>query len=158
MSRPLTAKHAEEMPRATIESVSTPFQNPEVKAAFEDFPDSLRPGLLLLRELIFEEAAAMPAIGRLEECLKWGQPAYLTPDTKSASTIRLGMPKSGGFALYVHCQTTLISDFSALFPGDFIVEGNRAVCFEKLPPKKALEKLRVLIRSALSYHRSKKNS
>mgnify|MGYP000592624135 CR=1 FL=1 len=41
--------------------------------------------------------------------LRWGQPAYLAP---KGSTLRVGIPKSGGaFALFAHCQTTLIADF-----------------------------------------------
>lgn len=128
------------------------FADPEVQAVFEGFEPSLRPGLLRLREAIFQEAASMPEVGPIEECLKWGQPSYLTPETKSGSTIRLGVSKDGCFALYVHCQTTLISDFVALFPDDFIVEKNRAIRLRKLPTKQELDKLRVLIRAALTYH------
>ncbi|WP_193172223.1 DUF1801 domain-containing protein [Nisaea nitritireducens] len=128
-----------------------PFENPAVAAAYESFPPREREGLLALRDLIFETAAETPGVGPLEETLKWGQPAYLTPKTRSGSTIRLGLPKQGGFALYTHCQTTLIPDFRSLFPDDFRYEGNRAVHFREgtaLP----LDPLRLLIRSALTYH------
>ncbi len=128
-----------------------PFENPAVAAVFESFPTPKREGLLALRDLIFETAAETPGVGALEETLKWGQPAYLTPKTKSGSTIRLGLPKQGGFALYAHCQTTIIPDFRSLFPDEFQYEGNRAVHFKEgtsLP----LDPLRLLIRSALTYH------
>lgn len=128
-----------------------PFEDPAVAAAYESFPPREREGLLVLRDLIFETAAETPGVGRLEETLKWGQPAYLTPETRSGSTIRLGLPKQGGFALYTHCQTTIIPDFRSLFPDDFHYEGNRAVHFNEgtsLP----LDPLRLLIHSALTYH------
>jgi hypothetical protein len=131
------------------------FSDPAVEAAFDAFDPAVRDGLLALRHLIIEEAADTPGVGRLEETLKWGQPAYLTPETKSGSTIRLGVPKQGGYAIYAHCQTTILSDFQAIFGGDFDFEGNRAVTFR---PDEApdLEKLRLLIRSALTYHLAKR--
>ena len=127
------------------------FDDPDVEAAFAAFPEPARTGLLRLRGLIFETAATTAGVGTLRETLKWGQPAYLTPETRSGSTLRLGLPKQGGFAIYTHCQTTILSDFQSIFPGDFIYEGNRAIHFAdnaSLP----LEKLRLLIRSALTYH------
>ncbi|MGF1475062.1 MAG: DUF1801 domain-containing protein [Geminicoccaceae bacterium] len=131
-----------------------PFQNPDVEAAFASFPEPARTGLLTLRALIFDTAETEPGVGGLEETLKWGQPAYLTPETKSGSTIRLGLPKQGGFALYTHCQTTILSDFRSIFPHDFVYEGNRGIHFhdeDNLSP----DKLRLLIRSALTYHRKR---
>ena len=128
-----------------------PFQDPEVKARFDVFPDAARGGLLTLRRLIFDVAGSLPEVGRLEETLKWGQPAYLTPETRAGSTIRLGLPKTGGFAIYAHCQTTLISEFRELFPDDFDYEGNRAVRFRDAGAI-APDKLRILIARALTYH------
>lgn len=128
-----------------------PFDDPEVEAKFRLYPVPARKGLLVLRALIFETAGATPGVGTVLETLKWGQPAYLTPDTKSGSTIRLGLPKRGGFALYTHCRTTLISDFRSIFPDDFIYEGNRAIHF-KDGENLSLEKLQMLIGSALTYH------
>lgn len=128
-----------------------PIADPKVAAAFEVFAPDEREMLLQLRRLIFEVAAETKGVGRIEETLKWGQPAYLTPETKSGSTIRLGVPKSGGIAIFAHCQTSIISDFDAVFPGDFTLDGNRAV----LLPTDAdlpLDALRMLIRSGLIYH------
>lgn len=128
-----------------------PFKDSSVEAMFNAFPQPARTGLLALRSLIFETAAVTPDVGALQETLKWGQPAYLTPQTKSGSTIRLGLPKIGGFAIYTHCQTTILSDFQIMFPDDFVYEGNRAIQF-KDSDALALDKLRMLIRSALTYH------
>ena len=99
-------------------AVSPQFDDPNVERVFAAFPDEARQSLLELRTLIFDVAARNKRVGRLQETLKWGQPAYLTPETKSGSTIRLGLPKSGGFAIYTHCQISIISDFRALIPND----------------------------------------
>lgn len=128
-----------------------PFDDPNVAAAFAAFPEPERAGLMRLRALIFETAEALD-VGALEETLKWGQPAYLTPETKAGTTIRLGRPKTGGFAVYAHCQTTVIPEFRSLFPDDFTYEGNRAIWLtaeDALPE----EKLSMLISAALTYHR-----
>lgn len=128
-----------------------PFHDPAVANAFAAFPQPARTALLQLRDLIFEVAADTPEAGRIEETLKWGQPAYLTPDTKSGSTLRLSMPKNGGIGVYTHCQTTIMSDFQMLFPEDFTYEGNRAVHFKDTASLDTA-KLRLLIKSALTYH------
>ncbi|MCI2395523.1 DUF1801 domain-containing protein [Aliiroseovarius sp. N1F302] len=128
-----------------------PFASTAVAERFDGFPPDTRAGLLELRDLIFETADDLPAAGRIEETLKWGQPAYLTPDSRSGTTIRLGIPKTGGFALYVHCQTTLLSEFQSLFPDKFKYEGNRAIHFTPGQPL-PFEKLRLLIKNALTYH------
>lgn len=132
--------------------MSQPFEDPNVERAFSAFPDEVKNGLLRLRGLIFDVAARTEGVGRLEETLKWGQPAYLTPETKSGTTIRLGCPKAGGFAIYVHCQTSIVSDFQALLPDDFDYEGHRAIHFATAVDLPA-EKLELFIARALTYHR-----
>ena len=134
-----------------MQNPAPPFEDPAVQAAFAAFPEPARPGLLQLRQLIFETATQTPGVGEIGETLKWGQPAYLTPRTRSGSTIRLGIPKTGGFALYAHCRTTIISGFRDHFPDEFGYEGNRAVLFregDELPEAP----LRLLIRTALTWH------
>ena len=125
---------------------------PAVRVAFDAFPAPARTGCLALRALIFETAAQMPEIGCIAEELRWGEPAYLTPETKSGSTIRLGVPKSGGYALFVHCRTTLIADFREIAPPDWRFDGTRAVLFDTAHPPQP-EPLALLIRAALTYHR-----
>ena len=51
------------------------FQNTAVAQAFEAYPPNMRARLLALRELIFKVAVSTPGIGKLEETLKWGEPA-----------------------------------------------------------------------------------
>ena len=47
-----------------------------------------------------------------------GQPSYLTPETKSGSTIRIDQVKAaaGQYAVYFHCQTDLVETFRELYP------------------------------------------
>lgn len=128
-----------------------PIEDPKVVSVFASFPENERNGLMALRELIFETARKTEGVGRLYETLKWGQPAYLTPETKSGSTIRLGLSKQGGFAIYTHCRTSLLSDFQFIFPKEFTYEGNRAIHFHAGVPL-SLGRLEMLVRSALTYH------
>lgn len=122
-----------------------------VAATFAAFPPGARAGLRALRELIFAVAAQTPEAGRVSEELRWGQPAYLTPETGSGSTLRLGVPKSGGFALFVHCQSSLMEEFRTLAGPDWPVEGKRAILFDD-PALLTDPALRLLIRRALTYH------
>lgn len=132
------------------------FPDAAVKEAFDAVPARAREGLLALRTLIFEAAGATQSAGRVEETLKWGQPAYLTPDTKSGSTIRLGVPKSPehDYALFVHCQSDLTRQFETNYPGEFEFEGTRAVLFRADKPIPA-DALRHCIAMALTYHSRK---
>ena len=78
-----------------------PFQNSEVKDIYRAYPAKLREKLMRLRQLIFETAAQLQDVGPLEETLKWGQPSYLTKQSKSGTTIRV---KENGFDDLVHFE------------------------------------------------------
>jgi hypothetical protein len=134
-----------------------PFPSAAVAQAFETFAPPMRKKLLRLRALIFETAAATPGVGELEETLKWGEPAYLTPQSRSGSTLRIGWKKSqpSQYAMYFNCQTTLVDRFRTLFPHDFIFEGNRAIVFQAADAVPT-DTLAHCIAAALTYHRSKR--
>ena len=129
------------------------FSNPAVEAVFAAYPKSLRAPLLDLRRTIFSVAAETDGVGTLVETLKWGQPASLTERPKSGSTIRIDAVKGRAdrYALYVHCQTTLVPTYRELYPNDFTFEGNRALIFstEDALPQDALKHCIAL---ALTYH------
>ncbi|MEM1163375.1 MAG: DUF1801 domain-containing protein [Pseudomonadota bacterium] len=127
------------------------FEDPEVAKVFASFPPGARAGLLVLRNLILRVAAETDGVGTLQETLKWGQPAYLTVRPRSGSTLRLGVPKTGGFAIYAHCQTTIISEFRDVFPADFAYDGNRAVLFRD-GERPDTARLEMLVRRGLTYH------
>jgi hypothetical protein len=102
--------------------------DPAVKAVFNAYPKPLKAKLLALRRLILDTAAAIKDVGELEETLKWGQPSYLTRETKSGSTIRIDRVKSSNqVAMYFHCQTDLVATFRELYPNEPTYAGNRAV-------------------------------
>lgn len=128
-----------------------PFQTPKVKAAYDAFGQKQRVIALILRELVFEVAMDTPQAGEVEETLKWGQPSFITPKTKSGSTLRIGVTKSGDTGLYAHCGTSIISDYAATFPGDDRIDGNRGVLFSTADDI-AKDRLRHLIRHGLTYH------
>ncbi|OED48545.1 DUF1801 domain-containing protein [Leisingera sp. S232] len=106
------------------------FAGPEIETAFAVSDPLAQEGLLRLRRLILDTVAETPEAGRVEEVLRWGQPSYITPDTKIGSTIRLGVPKAARFALFVHCQSQLIPEFAKVFPAWDRLEGTRAVLFD----------------------------
>lgn len=131
-----------------------PFENAAVAEAFEVYPPAIRQKLLALRELIFETAAVTEGVGKLTETLKWGEPAYLTSESKSGSTIRIDWKKShpSQYAMYFHCQTNLIETFRTTFPADLKFEGQRAIILQEsevLPTRQ----LAFCIAQALTYHR-----
>ena len=126
----------------------TPFDDPKVAAAFDAMPKDARAGSLTLREMIFETAATLPHTQPLQEALRWGQPAYLAP---KGSTIRLGGHKAAPFALFVHCQSRLMGDFTSAFPGEDRIDGNRAVLFDE-PAQIDPTRHGWLIARALTYH------
>jgi Domain of unknown function (DU1801) len=117
----------------------------------------VRTKLLALRRLIFETAKATKGVGQLEETLKWGQPSYLTPETKSGSTIRIDQVKSAAnqYAVYFHCQTDLVATFRELYPREFSYGGNRSILFnaEEIIDEPALRHCLAL---ALTYHLNKR--
>ena len=70
-----------------------PFQSSAVEQVFRGYPNELRAKLMRLRQLIFEAAAGLEGVGPLDETLKWGQPSYLTSQSKSGTTIRVDQIK-----------------------------------------------------------------
>ena len=131
--------------------------DPAVEAVFGAYPKPVKAKLLALRRLIFDTAKATKGVGALEETLKWGQPSYLTPETKSGSTIRIDQvkPEAGQVAVYFHCQTNLVETFRELYP-ELSYSGNRAILLDagnKLPEAE----LRHCVALALTYHLGKRN-
>ena len=129
---------------------------PHVQQAFDDYPPGIRRRLLQLRKLIFATAARDPAIGPLTETLKWGEPAYLTEQSKSGSTLRIGWKASDPdrFAMYFNCQTTIVDSLRTLHP-ELVFEGNRALLFDRAAalPEAAVRRC---IEHALTYHAAKR--
>lgn len=133
-----------------------PFASPIVAAIFSNYPETVRPHMLALRELVFAVAAGTAGVGPLEETLKWGEPAYLTSASKSGTTIRIDWKSKtpAVCALYFNCQTDLVDRFRTLFGDALGFEGNRAVLVPVVKPLPE-DMLRTCIGAALTYHRDK---
>ena len=134
-----------------------PRANRQVAAVFDGYPAKLRNRLLRLRQLVLDTAAATEGVGQLEETLKWGEPAYLTAQSKSGSTIRIDRLKADDsrYAMYFNCNTSLVDTFRTLFPSGLDFQGNRAIVFD-VDDELPLDDLSLCIAMALTYHRSGK--
>ncbi|WP_172300162.1 DUF1801 domain-containing protein [Pseudoruegeria sp. HB172150] len=122
-----------------------------VAKAFDAFPPEPRALLLQARETILQLADETKA-GPMTETLKWGEPAYLTEQTKAGSTIRLGLV-GGQPAVLFHCQTTLVDSFRTDLPDAFDYSGNRALILAESSDPDALA---LCLTRALTYHRAKR--
>ena len=150
------AKKKASKAKAVIKRNPAGFADPAVDAVFKAYPPPIKSKLLALRRLIFDTARTTRGVGRLEESLKWGQPSYLTPETKSGSTIRIDQVKSGAgqYAVYFHCQTNLVETFLELYP-NLVYGGNRCILLDATEalPEAAL---RHCVALALTYHLNKR--
>lgn len=129
-----------------------------VEAVFAAYPRPVKAKLLALRRLIFDTAKTTSGVGALEEALKWGQPSYLTSESRSGSTIRIDQVKAeaGRYAVYFHCQTDLVETFRELYP-ELRYGGNRSILLDasdKLPEVA----LRHCVALALTYHLRKRKA
>ena len=128
----------------------------QIAAVFLSYPKPVREKLLALRQLIFDTAATIEGAGEIQETLKWGQPSYLTINPKSGTPIRIDQVRSTSdqYALYVHCQTTLIDTFKEMFPDELTYEGNRSIVFN-IKDNIPTNLVRHFISLALTYHARK---
>lgn len=130
----------------TVQLVS----NPEVKAVFDRYPDTVRNKMEQLRALVLEVAEEEEQITTLEETLKWGEPSYLA---KKGSTLRMDWkPKTPDqYALYFKCTSQLVPSFRKVYKDLFTFEGNRAIVF-KLDEELPEAELKQCIKATLTYH------
>ena len=129
-----------------------------VAAVFSNYDVGVRAELLALRDLIFETAAETVGVGAIRETLKWGQPSYLTSETRSGSTIRIAPTGPGSdddYALFFICHTNLVESFKDMFGDALNYEGDRALVFS-VGTKRPTRELRECIAMALTYHLSKR--
>jgi hypothetical protein len=127
--------------------------DPAVKAVLASYPQEMRYALEDLRETILNVADAVKGVGKIEESLKWGQPAYRPISPQTGTTLRIGAVtgSSTEYALFFHCQTTLAHDFEQLYPGMFRIVDNRSLVF-RLGEVAPDMPLRHCIALALTYH------
>jgi hypothetical protein len=130
---------------------------PPVAEALSRYAPPVRARLIELRELIFAVADETADVGPLTETLKWGEPAYLTEQSRSGTTIRLGAPRdiTDQSAIYFNCRTTLVPTFRDLFGTALHYEGTRALLLPTAGPLPA-GPLRICLCMALTYHRDQR--
>ncbi len=123
---------------------------------FDAYPVKFRRKLLRLRRLILETAKRTEGVGEIDETLKWGEPAYLTSQTGSGSTIRIAWKRSfpTRYAMYFNCQTNLVETFRSQFLARFRFDGNRCIFFDE-DDEVPTDPLSFCIATALTYHLTK---
>jgi hypothetical protein len=145
--------------QAQVKQVTTvqTFDDAGVAAVFAAYPVKTKKKLMQLRLLIFDVAAETEGVGPLQETLKWGQPSYVTAQTGSGSTIRVGKMKSPRqYAMYFHCQTTLVATFREIYRDTLKFEGNRNIVFNECD-EVPVEELSHCVTLALTYHLAKRS-
>ena len=128
----------------------------EVQAVFDRVPEVPLRRLLEMRALIFAAVEATGA-GPLQECLKWGEPAYLPVRPRVGSTLRLGWKpeRSGTCSIFVNCNTDLVDRFRTHFPEAFTYHGARELRLSATGTfaEAAFQQVAAM---ALTYHRDKR--
>lgn len=119
----------------------------EIDQIIAAYPPEAQQGVAHLRALIHEIAQELEL--SLHESLKWGQPSFATAQ---GTPIRLGAIP-GGYAIYAHCQSSVIPEFSERFDG-FDIVGSRAIRF-KSPQIPQRAPLIWLITRALTYRQKR---
>lgn len=125
------------------------FSNSEVEDKFNTYPAHVRERMFEFRSLVFAVASNHKDVGKIEECLKWGEPSY---KTKNGSTLRMDWKDRNPdhFALYFSCSTTLVETFKKVFNTGLTFEGKRAVLL-KLNEPIPTDKIASYIEKALTY-------
>ena len=142
--------------RNMVEKSNLPI-NSDVADVFNSYPQNIKSKLMFLRQLIFDTAASIEGVGEIEETLKWGEPSYLTPESKSGSTIRIAWKESQkeNYSIFFKCTANLVPAFKEKFPKQFKFGGNRSINFN-LDDDIPVKELKRCIALALTYHRNKK--
>lgn len=133
------------------------FDNNDVAKVFSEYEPRYRKPLMSLRRLILQCASESQGVGKLEETLKWGQPSYLTNESKSGSTVRIDWFSDNHVALLFNCQTTLVEDFRCMFGDALNFSKNRAIVFDVTKPLPE-DLIRQCVTKALRYKLDKKLS
>jgi hypothetical protein len=131
------------------------FANDALAQVFAGFEPPARRALLVLRGTVLEIGAAMDGGQLPEESLKWGQPAYRRATRTEGTTIRIDALRDvpGGYAMFLHCQTTLVEDLRALYPESFSFLGDRGLMMRVGEPVDQ-DALRHAISMAFTYRRA----
>lgn len=120
-----------------------------VREYFDGLESTTGRFLLEIRALVYGVAAGDPRIGALDESLKWSTPSYAPATRGVGIAVRVGEFDDSQVAMFVHCQTTLVSDWREVFP-DLTFSKTRAVVLDPRAPLPAAA-LEQCISDALTY-------
>ena len=116
------------------------------------YPELAQQRFFEIRHILLSTAMDNPQVGKLQETLKWGEPAYLTSQTKTGTTIRVAWKAKHPeyIGIYFNCRTSLVATIKDLFPNDFRFEGSRGLLLklDKFP----VNTLSYCFEMALLYH------
>lgn len=136
--------------------LNTPASDSVVVKRLGTYPQEAREKLLCIRAWVFELANADTSIGKIDESLKWGEPAW-RPKSGVGTTIRADWKEKtpDQVMMFFDCKTDLIDRTRSLLSADLTCEGNRAIV---LPLASALPEaaLKTALGWALTYHRDRK--
>ncbi|WP_208721788.1 hypothetical protein [Leptospira mtsangambouensis] len=130
-----------------------PLPSEEITSYYFNLTPAMLEKFMEIRNWIYELSHADEKIGEIAECLKWGEPSFLTPKTKSGSTIRMAKVNELEFALYFNCKTTIAKEIAIEFP-EWNCDGKRALYFS-VSQKISKSKLIICLKKALLYHKRK---
>jgi hypothetical protein len=120
---------------------------------YGEYPNKVKAYLLEMRKIILDTAKKEKDVGAIEEVLRWGQPTFLTRDTKSGTMIRIDRYKKQDdkIAIFFHCQTQIITMIALKYGDKLTYDGNRAIIFDlnKALPKRVIKDCALL---ALRYY------
>lgn len=147
----MTIHNARE-PNIQLKSM-TPIIDPRIEQVFESFPENLKPHLRWLRTVVLATAAETEGVGAIHETVRRGLPAYITKDSQSGTTIRIGpvRDRPGYYAVFFNSQLDLVSSFRSQFAGLFEFEGTHAIAFH-VNDEVPLAAVCSCIRTALTYY------
>jgi len=135
-----------------------PFSNADIAAKFATYSEGARQMLLTIRAWVFELANDKVKVGKIDESLKWGEPAW-RPKSGSGTTIRADWKAKSPdqVMIFFDCKTDLIDRTRSLLSADLTCEGNRAII---LPINSPLpeDAIKTALGWALSYHLDRKSS
>ena len=127
------------------------FQLAAVKTFYNSQPEWCRVPLLMLREWIFDAGRDNPTIGAISEEMAWGQPSYVTQETKTGTPLRLGKFDNENIGVYFQHHTRLAACYHAAY-GDVVRVHDRGVMV-LVPDIMAIETtIRHCITLGLTYH------
>ncbi len=125
----------------------------DFETTMKNYPSSVQPKMSFLRSLVLETARESAEIDQIEECLKWGEPSFVT---KHGSTLRMDwkVKTPNQYAFYFQCTSRLVETFNLVYGSRFKYEGKRAIVFD-LEEKIPVEDLKKCVEATLMYHKRK---